>query len=167
MADYDLDSHAHQFAMWTAARAVQQPGGHGLSSETVKNVIERTGLRGKIEGLEKPSLTHKDFGEWHKAFIPKMQGEVEKAKWGVLAKIVAIYLKTYWVLRKPNSRLAHVAFPPLDSILLKNLEKEGIKNANETTWTQLDETTYYPLIDRLRDFIGDEPFWKIEVYWKK
>jgi hypothetical protein len=56
----------------------------------------------------------------------------------------------------------------IDAIILRNLSNAMTPKPSWRTvrWTQLDEQTYYVLVDQLRTCVlKGEPFWKIEQHW--
>jgi hypothetical protein len=97
---------------------------------------------------------------------------VENVTYGRAAKLVAVYLKTMIVIPNPDSVFATIAHPPVDRILLQNLARDN-EYPNElrkvwstTNWTDLNENTYYHLIESFRECGLDEPqFWRVERYW--
>ena len=75
--------------------------------------------------------------------------------------------------RWPDSRLANIAHPPIDEMLLKALsrdktfEREHRRLWRECRWTQLDETSYFEVVESLRAEGLDQPsFWLVERYWE-
>jgi len=85
---------------------------------------------------------------------------------------VAVYLKSAVVMPHPETLLARVAYPPVDSILLRNIsrvreiEAPNQKDWGKIRWTQLNEASYYDLMNQLRKTLNrSEPFWKLERFW--
>ena len=93
------------------------------------------------------------------------------------AKLVAIYLKSMIVCGPDaGSKLAHIAHPPIDSILLKNISENINKydkfrclrdgKIGKLSWTKLNEKQYFDLINTFRRFLnGSTPFWHLEKFW--
>jgi len=85
---------------------------------------------------------------------------------GLAAKIISIYIKTVEVLpTKGLSILSQVAYPPIDSILLKNLNTRH-KIKSKTNWSTFKWSDYVQVIEFLQIHYPKVPGWKIEVEWK-
>lgn len=66
------------------------------------------------------------------------------------------------VIPKRNAEISKVAFPPIDRFLLDSLKKElDLKNIS---WSKMKEKEYMQLIEVLKRFMKEEPFWKLEYY---
>ncbi len=97
---YTFDDHKHNFAVWTAARAVQRGF---TSTQNIKGAIECSYLRKYAENThEFDSIS---FDEFHvlcsKQIIEKLETLTNKpVYYGQAAKNIAIYLKTSVIL--PN-----------------------------------------------------------------
>lgn len=64
-----------------------------------------------------------------------------------------------------EGKLAEVAHPPIDRILLTNLRKKFKKIIpDKINWTKLNENQYYDLLAKLRTLPYDK-FWQLEEYW--
>jgi hypothetical protein len=166
---YTFTDHIHNFAVWTAARAVQR---NFTNTGNIKSAIEKAELRLLIDSRE--IWTNEQFDIYHqgKANIIitslKVGGKALeiKATYGRAAKIIAIYIKTVAVIRYSGvGNLAKIAHPPIDRILLTKAHKDhqnlGLDKIN---WTQLSEIEYFDLIGKLRT-LRFENFWEIEKYW--
>ncbi|WP_439882174.1 hypothetical protein ACSX1A_03215 [Pontibacter sp. MBLB2868] len=169
---YCYTLHAHRFAVWTAARAVNRDF---AGTNLIQEAIEATGLPEKLEQLvNQANLEPALYDKFHKDAVnaivehlsSKLGADAHKASYGRAAKIVAIYIKTIFVIPDPTSTISKLAHPPIDSILLKNLSKEykDLKVAH-IRWTKLDEADYFSLIDSLRKRLELENFWELEKYW--
>jgi hypothetical protein len=169
---YDIKLHVHNFAVWTAARAVQR---NFARTKAIKKAIDSTNLRDLIDGSIAFNST--TFDNFHRKTATQIisalslneKSLAEKATYGRAAKIIAVYIKTIAVIRQnERSNLALFAHPPIDSILLKNMHKDYNQyGLNKINWTQLDETEYFKLLENLRNiaFEMKEPFWMLEKYW--
>ena len=160
---YTFEDHLHNYAVWSAARAVQRSF---VKTQVMKEAIENTKLRSVITGLEIKTI--KQFDDFHDDCCQKIIRFFKKfgidTSYGRAAKIVSTYIKTAVVVRDSGkSALARIAHPPVDNILLKNLEKEKKQGFAKKPWTNLDRETYLRLISDLRKIQGDE-FWKLERY---
>lgn len=166
---YTFADHLHNYAVWTAARAVQR---NFTNTKNIKTAIEATDLRNLIDN--KKIFTIEDFDNFHRKTANKIISELKsldkklpnKATYGRAAKIIAIYIKTTIVIRDSGlSDLAKIAHPPIDRILLSNAGKDYPNfGLNKINWTQLNENKYFELIDKLRT-IDLDFFWKLERYW--
>lgn len=166
MEEYNFYDHMHNFAVWTAARAVQRKFTKTIN---IKSAIEATDLK---ELSQNPKfMTVEQYDNFHRISSHKIIEHLDKlgikASYGQAAKIIAIYLKTSLVIRDSGqSQISKIAHPPIDNILLSNLSKyypalelKGIR------WTQLSEEKYFSLISKLRSLNLDS-FWKLEKYWQ-
>ncbi|MFB9862451.1 hypothetical protein [Rufibacter immobilis] len=169
---YDFTLHVHRFAVWTAARAVSRDF---IGTQGVQEAIEETCLPLALEQIaSRPDLDSTAFDAFHKGAVNKLIDSLKnkagsaahKVTYGRAAKIVAIYIKTRYVLPNPTSTLSKVAHPPIDAILLRNLSKTN-KNSKlaKLRWTQLDEEKYFELLNLIRQEIELEYFWELEQFW--
>ena len=164
---YTFVDHLHNYAVWTAARAVQR-GWKGAKTINIKTAIESTDLMNLASN--KRNITTSEFDNFHRLTAHRIINSFDslgiKASYGRAAKIIAIYIKTSVISRdsgqSPISRLAH---PPIDNILLTNLNSKfprlGLKGLK---WTQLTEEKYFYLISKLRT-LNIDSFWKLEEFW--
>jgi hypothetical protein len=165
---YTLSDHIHNYAVWTAARAVQR---NFTETKYIKSAIEQTKLKGLIESrdiytIEQFDKFHRDTAKILIDYLKNLNDSLfEKATYGRAAKIIAIYIKTAVIIRDPGCILSKIAHPPIDSILLKNLcfkfKGLGLKGI---TWTRLTENEYFELISKLRS-LNPAYFWELEEYW--
>ena len=165
---YTFADHLHNYAVWTAARAVQR-GWKGAKTKNIKTAIESTDLMNLAS--KQGNTTTSEFDNFHRLtahrIIDSFDGLGIKASYGRASKIIAIYIKTSITLRNSGqctiSKLAH---PPIDNILLTNLNfkfpKLGLKGIK---WTQLTEEKYFYIISKLRS-LNIDSFWKIEEFWQ-
>lgn len=164
--EYTFEDHLHNFAVWTSARAVQR---NFTTTKIIKTAIEKAKLRELINSTEIRS--GEEFDKFHretaKIIISYIEGQGILASYGRAAKIIAIYIKTAIVIRDSGlNKIAKVAHPPIDSILLGNLSTDHPElEINKIKWTHLNEEDYFFLIDRLRK-LNFEYFWEVERYWK-
>ncbi len=162
---YTIQEHIHNYAVWTAARAVQR---NFTDTLTIKNAINNTELKSYID--YKNEITKVQFDEFHRNTASIIINSICKEKkictsYGQAAKIIAIYLKTAVIIRDEKCPLAKIAHPPIDSILLSALnQKYPDFNLNGITWTKLDHNSYFTIIEKLRT-LNLEYFWQIENSW--
>jgi len=162
---YTFSDHIHNYAVWTAARAVQR---NFTNTKNIKIAIENTKLKDLINNNNDFSIVQYDnfHRETANNIIKSLNDLGINVTYGRAAKIIAIYIKTISVIRESGlSNLAKIAHPPIDRILLKNAHKEN-KNMelNKINWTELNENKYFDLIIKLRT-LKFEYFWEIERYW--
>lgn len=163
---YTFSDHLHNYAVWTAARAVQRKF---TTTSNIKSAIEASRLRDFAESLHEV-MSAEEFDTFHREMAHSMIGFLNgikvKTSYGQAAKIIAIYLKTSVIIRESGAgTLSRMAHPPIDNILLSRLNKVyPTLVASKIRWTQLDESEYFQLIEKLRK-INFDFFWEIEKYW--
>ncbi|MCP5299103.1 MAG: hypothetical protein H6954_05300 [Chromatiaceae bacterium] len=174
---YTIEEHRHRFAVWTAARAVQR----GFSkTANISAAVDVCGIRGFVESYDEqaydPDAYDADHKSWCNCILDDLRTRAdidpELVRYGRAAKIVAVYLKTTFIVRDPLAKLAHVAHPPIDRILLQEAAKKAPRRSalkqrlKEKNWTELVETEYFDLIEDLRSFLPKgAPFWHLEKFW--
>jgi len=163
--NYTFNDHLHNYAVWTAARAVQR---RFTTTKNIKSAIESTNL--KNLATNNVVMTTDDFDNFHRLTANKIIESFSKmgikASYGQAAKIIAVYIKTSIVIRDSGvGILSKIAHPPIDNILLTGLHKEFPSLiANGIRWTKLNEDDYFDLIQSLRQLNLDS-FWKLETFW--
>lgn len=170
--NYSIEEHTHRFGLWTAARAASTSR---FSNSEIATFIKDCNLKEALDELRgSHNMDHEIYREWFikkansiTACMSKYENEKDKKRkkgFGIAAKIVSIYVKTVEVIpSKGSSKISHVAFPPIDRFLLSGLRKElQIENI---TWSAMDEKQFMKLIEKLKVFISDKPFWALEYYW--
>lgn len=161
---YTIEDHIHNYAVWAAARAVQR---NFTDTKSIQAAIDKTELKTFVDCNRE--MTNDLFDEFHCATARKIIDFLSfkniDTTYGRAAKIIAIYLKTAVIIRYSQCSIAKIAHPPIDNILLTRLNKAhpdmglcGIK------WTQLDEKSYFNIINKLRT-LNLDCFWQIEEYW--
>ena len=174
ITDYSIDEHTHRFAIWTAARAASRSR---LKNTEVEFLICASNLKQEVERLrELSALNEIIYKNWIKVTGEKICAIVQAQVWsnfklrtfhfGLAAKIISIYIKTVEVIpTKGLSLLSQIAYPPIDGILLKNLNtKHSLKL--KVNWSTFEWEQYSNLIDELNKLYPSTPKWKIEVLWK-
>jgi hypothetical protein len=171
---YDVSEHAHRFAIWTAARAATR----GMAGGTTKNIekaIGRANLRRFLESKAnaKNTLDFDSYLKAHDGFCKEIISYFNEIKlectYGRAAKIVAVYFKTR-LLNLESHPLLNVIFPPIDSVLLKNLAKvfsSEMKHLADKKWTQFDVGSYNIIIEAIAKLSvkNNHKFWEVEKYW--
>lgn len=164
--EYTFSDHLHNYAVWTAARAVQRKF---TNTFNIKTAIETTGLRDFVSN-KNDEMSSEQFDAFHRETAITMINFFNSIKvrstYGQAAKIIAIYLKTSIIIRDSGSgNISKIAHPPIDNILMTRLRRNypDLVDA-EIKWTQMDESNYFRLIHNLRK-LNFEFFWEIEKYW--
>lgn len=169
---YTIQKHIHNYGIWTAARAASISR---LGNEQVRKILENINLKEKIEQLKQQSLTDKIYKNWIKtegeALLEEVKnsnyGDFQKKKFcfGLAAKLISIYIKTVEVLpTKGKSKLSAIAYSPIDSFLLKNINYH-LKLKLKTSWSTFNWQQYISTIEELKKIKKQQPWWKLEVYW--
>jgi hypothetical protein len=165
-SEYNLDQHIHNYAVWTAARAVQR---NFTTTANIKRAIEQSGLRSFA--LSNDVKTSDEFDNLHKEWSNQLISAfdlvgVPSCSYGRAAKIISIYLKTSVLLcNRASCNASKVIHPPIDGILLKSLSQlSGLEDLKAIRWTKLDKTKYWELIKRLRCHFRKID-WRLEMYW--
>ncbi|MGN6802007.1 MAG: hypothetical protein ACTHJN_08885 [Ginsengibacter sp.] len=165
---YNIDEHIHRYASWAAARAASVSR---FSNKEIGSFIEAIELKNKLEEIQRQEITSKEYKEWFTRQVQHLKEKMELHKskdekifrrisFGIAAKVISIYVKTAEVIpTKGLSAISKVAYPPVDSYLLKGLK---IKSK---AWSGLKKNEFLELIDYLEKIKGDQPFWKLEFYW--
>jgi hypothetical protein len=164
---YSFSTHVHRYAVWTAARAVQRSF---TTTKVIQTAINGSGL---ASFLEHPLSQQEAFNDWHKTTAQRLIknfGVENACSYGRAAKIIAIYLKTTWVIRHhEDDPVSAVIHPPIDRILLQNLagckEFSGLSSLRKESWTQFTEDQYWKIADLIRQ--ETKSFnWKLEQFWE-
>jgi hypothetical protein len=166
MKDYTFDQHRHNYAIWTAARAVQR---NFTTTAKIKYAINESGLQifaqtGGEVSVESFDSLHQ---LWADQIIKALQNEgVQTVTYGRAAKIISIYLKTSVILcNKAECKQSFTIHPPIDAILLKNLSTlPGLSDLGSLRWTQIKKEDYWSLAKRLKHYFGSFD-WRLEFYW--
>ena len=172
---YDLFQHRHNFSAWAAARAVNP---RFTTVRNLRDALENCGVVRFVKDPKSLEVDAKVFRELHRSWCVSVvdflqDRHVRNVTFGRAAKLIAVYLKSMIILgSNPTSRLASVAYPPIDSILLRNLARSQSVDCKRGTrsrapkWSMLSEAQYYDMVEHLRSFLNPEdPFWVIEQYW--
>ena len=169
---YTLSIARHRFYAWAACRAAQAGSAKAKRHEMLDALMDSGVVKflGKIPD-PKPTREELDklFYEWVERAITSLKTNHNKmVAFGVAAKLVSVYLKGAYVLHsKVDSVLAQHIHPPIDSILLKSIDKaNGTRLSKTHKWQKLDRANYELVISTLRNLNGDKPFWHIEKNWQ-
>jgi len=169
LENYTIDEHAHRFAVWASARAAQR----GFTTTTnISQAIREIGLQEKIDSFRHKKISASKYDSLHRTLSHDLIRELEASTrkltsyGGRVAKIIAISIKVFVLLRDVDSDLAKVSHPPIDRILLKNI-KEQYSNFSikSLSWTKFSESEYFAVLEELRK-IDAQDCWKIECFWR-
>ena len=175
---YSINEHRHRYACWCSARAATR-GLAGARNQAVRLALEASSLPDLVAGPSQAwPASAEEFdrahGEWCVAVLQGLRDQgVHGPTFGRAAKIVAIYLKTLVICGGHQaSRLAAVAHPPVDRVLLQALAgdprfpKAARSRWRRTSWTSLTSDGYAALVADLREAGLDERgFWQAENWW--
>lgn len=171
---YTVTEYRLDYAIWAAYRAAQAGSAKAKGPE-LSEALKNCGVISYINSYSRCQvISENDFNDrhkkWCKLIIEKVETDFQKEiSYGIAAKLLNVFFKGYFILAgNENTSLGMVAHPPIDSVLLKAFDKEkSTKLANKYKWQKLNETEYFDLIRFLKIGIdNNEPFWKIEKYWK-
>jgi hypothetical protein len=143
---YSIDLAKQRFSLWAACRAAQV----GSAQAKRKELIRALKKCGVVEFLDQcrddPIIAEaydKAFDEWVANVRSTLETDYGKlVSYGIAAKLFSTYTKSALVLRGcETSQLARRAHPPIDSILLKSVDKaKGTNLDAEYKWQSLDRT---------------------------
>jgi hypothetical protein len=164
--EYLFTEHIHRFSVWTAARAVQRGF---TTTKKIQKAIEDSPLP---SFLKNPISEEKAFDHWHKTTAKTLISKFEKGtecSYGQAAKIIAIFLKTAWVIRHPaDDPVSAVIHPPIDRILLENLCRDAqfsnLKSIKSIAWTSFTSSEYWKVANEIRKSAGLFN-WRLEKFW--
>lgn len=179
---YRSTEHLHNFACWTAAAAVRRGFttnrviAYAIESSKMQLEADEYLLNGgdyqKIHDKLCKALANSLKRQARKQEFDKKDLFLEKCTFGRMAKIVAIYMKTYVVLPNLNNpKLTKVLasiYPPIDQILLDGIARKNdhFKSiAKRYRWSLAKKTEYYELKEDIEKE-GMHFNWTLEVYWK-
>ncbi len=175
---YTLMEHRHRFACWAAGRAASRKLAGG-SNRVLRIALESSTLPALLAGPRHQwPKSATEYDQAHRRWCEDIVGSlhrqgVDSATYGRAAKLVAIYIKSMIVCGgESDARLADIAHPPIDRLLLQALAKEpGFPVSlralwRSTSWTALCAEDYYVLIGTLRrSGVAQGGFWRAERWW--
>jgi len=145
--------YLHNYACWTAARAVQNPATMGYRTDDVKVALDKIGISKYLIKKEPLALYEKIHLEIVTDLLKKMnKGDNE---FGIGSKIVAIYFKTALIIPALSSgiklsKFLKSIYPPIDSNVLIELGIRGIR------WTSMDNLNHSRVISTMIEKKGEE-----------
>ncbi|MEX1132327.1 MAG: hypothetical protein WEC15_03810 [Flavobacteriales bacterium] len=167
-APYSMNEHRLRFAAWTCARAIAR-GTDGAKTKNVHRTIIAAGIE---KELEKKSFTsNTDYDKWHAKMVQRMLKAASQngmaLSFGQGAKLLAIYIKTLYIISGQRKDLLKYAHPPIDRFLLKNALPKGEKSKlHNLAWTQFDQDRYTTVFAMVETHCGNgKERWMIEQCW--
>jgi hypothetical protein len=163
--NYTFDEHRYNFAVWTAARAIQR-GLNNASSANIAKLFKKMDIVGKL--AETSIKNENDFDTFQKKSCKAMINYAIKLNlelsYGRASKLLALFIKTYYILPENGAgNISKFAHPPIDNILLERSKKDhSIRPIPK--WTLMEEEEYYIVINEFRK-LKLESFWMLEKYW--
>jgi hypothetical protein len=141
-----MKNYTHNFACWAAARAVHNPHNSGTSTDIIKDAIEKSGLEAFVEN---PKLLEV-YSDVHDILVKNLNKHLRweiSEKYGVLAKIIAMYFKVSLILtNKAPKKIREQIYPPIDSNHLRTLGLQKLR------WTNMNGKEFNQSIDALEDY---------------
>ena len=186
LSDYSIVEHRFRFAGWCAATAASSSPVCRFKVQTGLEILRLAGISTQFVDWSDIPSSEAEFDELHKktcqkiiqiANLPrvKLSGKQAKFTYGIAAKLFNCYLKPIYLVNAGQSFLdktvekkQSVIHPPIDRVLLKNCKRQepaAFRSIKKIAWSTFDETEYFDVIKSLREFLVDEPFWKIEYFW--
>lgn len=145
-----MKNYIHHFACWAAARAIQNPNNKGTKTSNIKDAIENAGFQDYVKD---PNLLDNYRAIHHKLvkiLNKELNWDLDK-KYGVIAKIIAMYFKASLILpQKSSKKILEQIYPPIDSFNLKTLELN-----KDMHWTAIDKTMYLKVINKLEKYCAN------------
>jgi hypothetical protein len=120
---YSHFQHRHNFAVWCAARAVQRKF---AKTPVLKEALEKSGVVEFVRQYKNDQIFQEDFDQLHAEWCESILQtwkllSVSGATYGRAAKLIAVYIKSMVVVNDGKSKLAEVAHPPIDRMILQNI----------------------------------------------
>ncbi len=175
---YNFKDHCNRYACWTAARAGSVSR---FSNAEISKFVKQINLQEEVEEFKTTNnISHEVYKNWflkkvmeleelmrpYKKEVAEEPKKLRNISFGIAAKVISIYVKTYEIIpSQGKSLLSKFAFPPIDSFLLERLKDKSIPGIDKTNWSKFKKEEYIQLIEKLRVFMVDQPFWMLEENW--
>jgi hypothetical protein len=141
-----MKNYTHHFACWAAARAIHNPNNSGTSTDIIKDAIEKAGLE---DFVENPKLLE-SYPSIHDSLVKNLNKKLRWSideKYGVLAKIIAMYFKVAIILpNNASKKIMEQIYPPIDSHHLKPIGLQKLR------WTTMNAKDFKQAIGALEDY---------------
>jgi hypothetical protein len=173
---YEISTHKHRFAAWTAGRAASVKGAR-FKVKLIQSLLGDIGFDKLTVPDDLPSPIEMDeiHKKWREKLILAAKERNLTFTHGVAAKVINMYLKTVFVCGgHAESAKVDALHPPIDSVLLDELyknetdakRKAAWQAARRIRWSLLDSDQYEAVIDAIRSRQGTAALWKIEEHWR-
>jgi hypothetical protein len=171
---YTIYDHRHRFCAWAASRAASVKGCR-FTVWDGRQILEDARFNEILQKpTDLPSIKEVDerHREWRLDVLKFAKARGFCFSHGVAAKLINVYLKATFVCgghhHDPKVRALH---PPIDALLLKNLEFENIggfeahwKKARKLGWSKLNSEQYEDVIAKIREVYAED-LWSVEYHW--
>lgn len=141
-----MNNYLHNFACWSASRAIHNPHISGTKTTVIKKAIENSGLENYISN---PNLLD-NYSISHDNLVKKLNKELGwdlNERYGVVAKIIAIYFKVSIIIPcNASKKIMEQIYPPFDSI---NIIKLGLVKYK---WTNLNKDKFKYISNELKNY---------------
>ena len=122
--------YIHNFACWTAARSIQNPHLTDTQTEKIRFALEKLDIQQFVSNPELLVDFPKTYMKLTSKLIKILNWD-EGTRFGVAAKVIAIYFKVTLIIGKNASKkIIDKIYPPLDSFNLKSLGLKKLKWTN-------------------------------------
>jgi len=121
-----------EYSWWAAKRAVSSSRVEGATSPKNKDELIQ-----KFQHID-----FKNYDKWHSEACTLFSDDPNL--YGISAKFIAIFMKTYYVINDYN-KYKNIVYPPIDSRTLKNLKMTKIK------WSKMSKSEHITLMSLLRN----------------
>lgn len=169
---YSIDIARQRFSLWCAARAAQAGSAKARRNELIA-ALKACGVREWIADPVNHSATLEQYDQAFHRWVIGVQRHLKleykkPISYGIAAKLVSTYLKGVFVLGGCHtSSLAGHITPPIDSILLRNIDKATRSTLAKThKWQKLTKDQYNRVVAALRRANGAAPAWHLESHWE-
>ena len=184
--DYSIHEHRFRFAGWCAATAASSSPICLFKVQTGLEILRLSGVSDQFTDWSDIPSSEAEFDDLHRktcrkiikiSELPhiKLSGKEAHFTYGIAAKLLNCYLKPIYLVNAAESfsnkttvKKQAVIHPPIDRVLLSNCkrkEPEAFRSITKISWSTFTEAQYFDVIKSLREFMVDEPFWKIEYFW--
>ena len=131
------------YAVWAAYRAAQA-GSSKAKGPEFSAALKKCGVVAYLDSYDGSEVDSDVYKENHDKWCEEPVDYIKKTynkeiTYGIAAKLIGIFVKGYFILAgNENQPLSKVAHPPIDSYLLKGIDKEkGTKLDKEYKWQKL------------------------------
>jgi len=167
---YSIEIARQRFSFWCAARAAMAGSAKARRHEFI-SALKNCGVIPWIADAGNHSCDLKSYDQEFDRWVTNVRRHLESkfskpVMYGVCAKLVSTYLKSVFILGgfHASSLAAHIT-PPIDSILLRNIDANSQGNLAAThKWQKLTKEDYDLVVAKLRRINGTAPGWHLEAH---